>query len=170
VATIPALQTPTLELPKLERPKFQVPEAISRMELPAFDPPNFDLESTVSGAAEMVGLRRPARRSRRFFAVGGLILAAAAGWGLLRSPQARARSQQILRSIRERVSSMRPNAWDLDVGDRADPVAFPAAETKPIPPDRWNESEDLATPDYPDGLGSDTGDTTPAREARKSRA
>ena len=168
--TISALRAPTFEMPRVEPPKLPVPEAIARMELPTFDAPNVDLGATASDLAEMVGLRRPARRSRWFFALGGLILAAAAGWGLLRSPGARARSQQVVRSVRERISSIRPNPWDLDVGDPADPIAFPAAETKPIPPDRWNDSEDLVTPDYPDGLGSNTGDASPVREERKSRA
>ena len=160
MATLSAPQVPSIDLPKLERPRFQLPETIS----------NIDLEATVSGAAETVGLRRPARRSRWIVALGGLALAAAAGWGLLRSPQIRARLQQLLRSIRERIATMRPNAFDLDVGDPADPIAFPAAETKPIAPDRWNAAEDLATPDYPDGLGTDSGDESQAREESQSRA
>ena len=141
---------------------------LHKMEVPAFDVSNIDLSSTVSEAAEAVGLRRPARRSRWLFALGGLIVAAAAGWGLLRSPQVRAKSQHVLDSIRERISAMRPNAFDLDVGDPADPIAFPAADTKPIAPDRWNDTEDLATPDYPEGLGSDSGDARPARKESKS--
>ncbi len=160
MATLSAPQVPNIDLPKFERPRLQPPEAIS----------NLDLEATVSGAAETVGLRRPARRSRWIFAGGGLVLAAAAAWGLLRSPQVRARSQQLLRSFRERIATLRPNAFDLDVGDAADPIAFPAAETKPIAPDRWNDAEDLATPDYPDGLGSDAGDDSPTREKSQSRA
>jgi hypothetical protein len=155
MATVSEIQLPNVELPK--------------MEVPAFDMSSIDLRATVSEAAEAVGLRQPARRSRWFFALGGAMLAAVAGWGLLRSPQVRARSRQLLSSIRERISSMRPNAFDLDVSDPADPIAFPAADTKPIPPDRWRDTEDLATPDYPDGLGSDAGDASPAREESTSR-
>ena len=148
------IQLPTVDLPKVE--------------VPAFDLPNVDPRATVSAAAEAIGVRQPARRSRWLMAAGALIVAAAAGWGVMRSPQIRARSQQFLRSVRERISAMRPNAFDLDVGDPADPIAFPAAETKPISPDRWNDIEDSGTPDYPEGLGADTGDPESSREASKS--
>lgn len=154
MAALSEIQLPTVDLPKVE--------------VPAFDVPDVDLGATLSAAAEAVGLRQPARRSRWLFAVGALIVAAAASWGAMRNPQIRARFQQLLQSTRERVSAMRPNAFDLDVGDPADPIAFPAAETKPIAPDRWNDAEDSGTPDYPDGLGSEAGDADTSREESKS--
>jgi hypothetical protein len=129
MATVSALRAPNVDVP--------------RMDLPAFEVPDIDVEGAVSQAAEAVGLREPARRSRWLLAIGALIVVAAAGWGLLRNPQVRVRSQQVLESIRLRISTMRPNAFDLDVGGRADPIAFPATETKPIPPDR---AADVATP------------------------
>ena len=150
MAAVSQIKLPAVELPNVE--------------VPAFDVPDVDLGATVSAAAEAVGLRQPARRSRWFFAGGALIVAAAAVWGAMRSPQVRARLQQLLQSTRERISAMRPNAFDLDVGDPADPIAFPAAETKPIAPDRWNEHEDTTTPDYPDGLGSNADDADASRE------
>ena len=61
MATLSAPQVPNIDLPKLERPRLQLPETIS----------NIDLEATVSGAAETVGLRRPARRSRWIVALAG---------------------------------------------------------------------------------------------------
>jgi hypothetical protein len=154
MAAVSEIQLPTVELPTVD--------------VPAFDMPNVDLGATVSAAAEAVGLRQPARRSRWLFAVGALIVGVAAVWGAMRNPQVRARAQQLLQSTRERISAMRPNAFDLDVGDPADPIAFPAAETKPIAPDPWNENHDTATPDYPDGLGSDAGDADASREESKS--
>ena len=155
MATVSEIHLPNVDLPKIE--------------VPAFDVSNIDLGAGVSGAAEAVGLRRAPRRSRRLFVIGGLMVAAAAGWGLLRSPQVRARSQRLLGDIRERISSMRPSSFDLDVDDPADPIAFPSAETKPIPPDRWNDTEDLTTPDYPEGLGSDSGDAGAAHRESESR-
>jgi hypothetical protein len=59
---------------------------------------------------------------------------------------------------------MRPNAFDLDVGGSTDPIAFPAAKTKAIAPDRWNDAIDQVTPDYPEGLGSDLGNSSPTRD------
>jgi hypothetical protein len=153
MATVPTLQAPNIELPKVDVP---------RIELSTFDPSTVDLAAIVSEAAEAVGLRKPARRSR-WIAL-GLILAAGAGWGLLRSPQVRARSRQLLSSIRERISNMRPNAFDLDVGGTTDPIAFPAAKTKAIAPDRWTDATDEVSPDYPEGLGSDIGEGSTTRD------
>jgi len=155
MAAVSQIKLPAVELPNVEVPAFDVP---------AFDVPDVDLGATVSAAAEAVGLRQPPRRSRWLFAGGAVVVAAAAVWSALRSPQVRARLQQLLQSTRERISAMRPNAFDLDVGDPADPIAFPAAETKPITPDRWNEHEDTSTPDYPDGLGSNADDADASRE------
>jgi hypothetical protein len=171
MATAPALPARNIDLSRIERPNLQLGEALEKVELPSFDLPDVDLEGAVSQAAEAVGLRRPARRSRWWLALGGLLVATAAAWGFLRSPQARVKLQQVVRTIRERISSMRPNAFDLDVDDPTDPIAFPAAETKPIPPDRWNDTDDLAAPDYPEGLGADASDHDPAptREENKSR-
>ena len=146
---------------KAELPKVQLPEV---------DMPHIDLGATLAEAAEAVGLQRPARRSRWLVPLGGVILALVAGWGLSRSPQVRARAQQLVRSMRERLATIRPNAFDFDGDEATDPIAFPAAETKPIEPDRWNDTEDVAAPDYPDGLGSEAGDRVTAREQSSSRA
>jgi hypothetical protein len=166
MAAVPEIQLPKVDLPRVDLPKVEVP----RVEMPAFDAPNIDLGATVSQAAEAVGLRRPARRSWWLIALAGAMLAAVAAWGLMRNPEVRARSQRLGLAVRERISAMRPNAWDLDVGDAADPIAFPAADTKPIAPDPWSDTEDLTTPDYPEGLGSDSGDADPVRKESTSRA
>jgi hypothetical protein len=161
MALVPALRLPEMNAPKLDFPNVKVPDVLRGMDLSAISMPQVDLAATVTDVATAAGLRRPARRSRLPWVIAGLIVAGAATWSLMNSAQLRNRLRELMTSVHMRVSSMRSNAWDLAT---ADPIAFPAAETKPIQPDPWERDEDVNMPDYPEGLGSSNGKRTPAQE------
>lgn len=165
MAAFPTLRLPDVDTSKLERPRIGVPDAIAKLELPTIDMPQIDLASALPDAAAAVGLRRPARRSRLPFVIGGLIVAAAAGLGLMKNPQLRMRLRDVWDAARERISWIRSVAFG-QASDRPDPIAFPAADTKAIPPDPWAVSEHIDAPDYPDGLGSGTEDPIPHEEIK----
>lgn len=169
MAAIPAVRIPDIDTSRLDRPKIGLPDAIAKLELPTIDMPHVDLAGALPDAATAAGLRRPAQRARWPFAIGALIVAGAAGWGLMKNPQLRTRLRELADSVRERISSMRSAAFS-QASDRAEPIAFPAADTRAIPPDPWGVSEHIDTPDYPDGLGSGKEDPIPAHQEIKSRS
>ena len=160
MATLPAIRLPDIDVPKLDLPNVEVLEAIKRMNLPAIDMPDVDVSRALPDVAVATGLR-PARRSQLPVAIAGLIVAGMAGWAILSSQQLRNRLAGLARSVRERISSMRSSEWD-----QGDPIAFPAAETKPIQPEPWDRRENADAPDYPEGLGSNNDDRpTPKQNA-----
>jgi hypothetical protein len=158
MAALPAVRLPEIDVPKLNRPSVEVPEAFKSMNVLEIDIPDLDVARRLTDAAVATGLR-PARRSRLPFAIAGLIVAGTAAWAVMNSRQLRNRIAELATSVRERVSSIRSSEWD-----QADPIAFPAAETKPIQPEPWDRREDEDSPDYPEGLGSNNGDRMPAAQ------
>lgn len=158
MAALPAVRVPEIDVPTLDRPNLEIPEAIKRMSLPAIDMPDVDVSRALTDVAVATGLR-PARRSRLPVAVVGLVVAAAAAWAVMNSQQLRTRLAEFATAARDRVSSMRSTDWD-----QADPIAFPAAETKPIRPEPWEQVEGVGAPDYPEGLGSNNGDLPAPKE------
>lgn len=164
MAALPAIRLPEMDAPKLHLPSVKVPDALKAMELPDIRMPQVDLAATVMDVATTTGLRRPARRWRLPLAIAGLIVAGAA-WGVINSPELRKRLRELMTSVRERVLAMRSNAWDLAT---ADPIAFPASETKPIESDASDHGEDVGAPDYPEGLGSRNGKRRSAHEVSPS--
>ena len=148
---------------------FRLPDTLAKVnlpkvDLPTVDMPKIDLGRALSDAADAAHLGGRSRRSRWPFAVAGLIVAGVAGWAIMNSQQLRSSLREIANSARERISAMRSNPYDLSSIDRDDPIAFPAAETKPIAPEPWTDGETIAAPDYPDGLGSNNDDGIPALE------
>ena len=132
---------------------------VKRVDLPAIDIPDVDVSRTLTDVAVATGLR-PARRSRLPIAIVGVVIAGTAAWAVMNSQQLRSRLAELATAVRERVSSMRSTEWD-----QADPIAFPAAETKPIQPEQWDQGEDVGAPDYPEGLGSNNGDRPAPKES-----
>lgn len=170
MTALSAFRLPNIDVPDLDRPELRLPDALAKVDLPAVDLPQIDLRGALSDAAAAVHLGGRRRRPRWPFAIGGLIVAGVAGWTIMQNQQVRTSLRDMANSIRERISAMRSTAFDLSTIDDADPIAFPAAETKPIAPDPWTDGENVDTPDYPDGLGSNNGDGMPIKEESESRA
>ena len=117
------------------------------LDLPKFDAPRVDVPDAIASAMNAAGIRRSSPR-RWPFALAGVVAAGVAGWAILSNESIRARINEAVASVRERVASMRSPSNEFE------PIAFPAAETKPIEPGPMAEYEIPETPDYPDGLGS----------------
>ena len=133
---------PDFERPKLELPEFEMP----KIDLSNVEIPKVDVAKTIADAATAVGLTKP-RRSRWPFVIGAGIVVAVAGLAALNSATVRDRLSQAKSWITERVSDMRS-------GDYEEPVAFTAAETKPIEDSIDAVVSDPMSPDYPDGFGA----------------
>jgi hypothetical protein len=149
----PEVALPDIALPDIDRPRISLEDAIAKIELPAQDVPDVNIAQSIGAAAEAIGFRRSPRRARWPLAVGGLVLVGTV-WGLVNSPRLRTRLRELANATREGIASWRRSAFGQATAEESDPVAFTAAHTKPIPAERWSDSED-GTPDYPDGLGSD---------------
>jgi hypothetical protein len=141
---------PEIRLPEFERPTFEMPSLdLSGIDLPHIDVPKIDVGKAIAGAATAVGLAKP-RRSRWPFVLGAGVVVAVAGLIVINSATIRERLNRAKTSINERVSEMRAGDEYLD------PVAFTAANTKPIKPSRDSGVSDSPAEDYPDGLGAST--------------
>ncbi len=79
--------------------------------------------------------------------IGAGIVVAVAGWAAMNSATVRDRLSQAKSWITERVADMRS-------GEYEEPVAFTAAETKPIEDSIDAVVSDPMSPDYPDGFGA----------------
>lgn len=136
---------PTLEMPEVELPKFD----LSKIDLSKIEMPKVDVGKAVSDAAIAVGLAKP-RRSRWPFVLGAGVLVAVAGWTVMNSAAIRERLSRAKAWISDQVGAMQ--AEDID----QDPVAFTAAETKPLQEPIHAPVSDSTTADYPEGLGTPT--------------
>ena len=145
---------PEIRLPEFERPTFEMPDVdLSRLDLPKLDLSRLDVSKVdvgkaLAGAATAVGLTKP-RRSRWPFVIGAGVVVAAAGLVALNRAAIQERLGRAKAWIEEQVTAMRAERAD------ADPVAFTAAETKPI--ESASETSvfgEWPATDYPDGLGA----------------
>ena len=136
------VRMPDFERPKLELPEFEMP----KIDLSNVEIPKVDVGKAIADAATAVGLTRP-RRSRWPFVIGAGIVVAVAGWTAMNSAAVRDRLSQAKSWISERVADMRS-------GEYEEPVAFTAAETKPIEDSIDTVVSDPMSPDYPDGFGA----------------
>ena len=134
-------------MPDFERPKFEMPEfEMPKVDLSNLEIPKVDVGKAIADAATAVGLTKP-RRSRWPFVIGAGIIVAVAGWTAMNSSTVRDRLSQAKSWITERVGDMRS-------GEFEEPVAFTAAETKPIEDSIDTIVSDPMSPDYPDGFGA----------------
>lgn len=138
------VRMPDFERPKLEMPEFELP----KIDLSNVEIPKVDVGKAIADAATAVGLTKP-RRSRWPFVIGAGIIIAVAGWTAMNSSTVRDRLSQAKSWISERVADMRS-------GEYEEPVAFTAAETKPIEDSIDTVVSDPMSPDYPEGLGTST--------------
>src|SRR6185295_4027064 len=98
---------------------------LSKVEMPKVDLSKVDVGRAMSDAAIAVGISKP-RPSRWPFALGAILVVTAAGLAVMNASMIQERIAQARRWIAERMSEMRAG------GLEAEPVAFTAAETKPI--------------------------------------
>ncbi len=175
--SIKEIRLPELHLPEISRDdirrslsEIHLPEVdLSSMERPRIDLPSIDVGKAIAGVTAAVHLTRPARRSRWQPVLGALIVAGLAGWAVLSNAALRERIGKVLEGLRQRIHSMRSGSdeW-LEVGaDR--PVAFQAAETKPVVESTYGDAGAGAngtngSAAYPDGLGIGASDGIPAFE------
>jgi len=142
---LPDIDLPKVDLPKVDLPNLALPDAITNFEL------------------------RPRRRPRWPFAVGALVAMGLAGWTIWSNHELRARLAGLVTSAREQIATMRSSRDDRSPMVGEDPIAFPAAETRPIQDDPLTDVAIGDAPDYPSGLGSNNGDGIPAFEESTSR-
>jgi len=147
---------PEIRLPEFERPTFEMPDVdLSRLDLPKVDLSRIDVSKVdvgkaIAGAATAVGLVKP-RRSRWPFVLGAGVVVATAGLVVLNRTAIQERLGRAKAWIDEQATAMRAE------GVEHDPVAFTAAETRPIEPaSETTGFADWSATDYPDGLGAST--------------
>ena len=162
VRSLSEIRLPDVDLTKIERPKIDLPDSVTKFEWS-------DVGKAVAGAAAAANLGRRASRPRWPLAVGGLIVAGLAAWAILTNEALRARISSGASAIRERISAMRSTDADWLDMDRDEPIAFDAAETKPIEAPAYADSSTVDATDYPEGLGSNNGDAIPAFEETATR-
>jgi hypothetical protein len=151
---------PEIRLPEFDRPTFELPDVdLSRLDLPKVDLSRIDVSKVdvgkaLTGAAAAVGLVKP-RRSRWPFVLGAGVVVAAAGLVALNQALVRERLGRAKAWIDEQVTAMRAAAAERD------PVAFTAAETRPIEPaSETTVFDDRHATDYPEGLGASSEPST----------
>ena len=162
VRSLSEIRLPDVDLTKLERPKFDLPDSVSKFEWA-------DVGKAVAGAAAAANIGRRASRPRWPLAVGGLIIAGLATWAIVSNEALRTRIANAATAVRERISAMRSNDDEWLEMDRDEPIAFDAAETKPIETPAYADTTTVATSGYPEGLGSNNGDAVPAFEETVTR-
>ena len=133
---------------KFEMPEFSMPKVdLSNLEMPKVDLSKVDVGRAMSDAAIAVGLSQP-RRSRWPFALGAIVVVTAAGLAIMNASMIQERVAQARRWITDKMSEMRAQGLETD------PVAFTAAETKPIEPSTWDTVPESTPAEYPEGLGA----------------
>ena len=161
VRSLSEIRMPDVDLSRLERPKIDLPDSISKFEWP-------DVGKAVAGAAAAANLGRRSR-PRWPLAVAGLIVAGLAAWAIFTNEAVRARIASGATAVRERIAAMRSNDSDWLDTEQDEPIAFNAAETKPIEEPPYSDSTTVQGSSYPDGLGSNNGDGIPAFEETAAR-
>lgn len=149
---LPDVDRPSIDLPEVDLSKLDLSKLdLSRFDLPKLDMPDLeaskaDLAKAVAGAAVAVGLAQP-KRSRWPFVLGAGIAVAVGAWSLINLDAIRERLRRWGATIQERVSEM------TAASDYQDPVAFTAAEPKPIEDEPNVGAFMPADDDYPKGFG-----------------
>jgi hypothetical protein len=163
------IRLPDIDLTKLERPKVDLPDSVSKFEWPKIDLSSVDVGKAIAGAAAAVNIGRRARRPRWPLAVGGLIVAGLVTWAIVTNDALRTRLANGVTALRERIATMRSGEDDLLEMDQDETIAFTSAETAPLEAPPYSEATSVDATGYPDGLGSNNGDGTPAYEESVTR-
>jgi hypothetical protein len=151
---------PDVNPPKAESPKFVMPERMTDLRWSPPDLSSIDVTRTLSDVAGSVNVRRQKRRPFWPFAIGGFVVASLAGWAILSNEAIRARLRDLVGEVRRRTQAALSDWNEGREVDPAEPVAFTAADTKPIESGPFTEREDADAAAYPAGLGSGDGDDT----------
>jgi hypothetical protein len=143
----PSITMPEVDLSKLNLSKLDLPKVdLAKLDMPDLDKPKADLAKAIAGAAVAVGVAQP-KRSRWPLVLGAGIAVAVGAWSLMNLDAIRERLSRWGATIQERVSEMTAGSHYQD------PVAFPAAEPKPIE-DEPNVGDFMPADDgYPKGFG-----------------
>ena len=145
---VKAFRREEIQTSKFEMPEFTMPKVdLTNLEMPKVDLSKVDVGRAMSDAAVAVGLSKP-RPSRWPFALGAIFVVTAAGLALMNASMIQERVAQARRWVADKMSEMRAEGLD------AEPVAFTAAETKPIDAPAWDTVPESTTADYPEGLGA----------------
>jgi hypothetical protein len=146
----------------LRRPDVHLPEIdvssvdLSNLSLPKVDGPTVEgIQAAVRDVATNVGLVER-RRARWPFVVGAAVVAAGVGLAVMNSAALRERIERARASLMERIESMRSEESMRSDGRPEEPLAFTAAEPKPIEEPPYDMGSNPPTDDYPEGLGSQT--------------
>jgi hypothetical protein len=139
---LPDVDLPDVDLSKLDLPKLD----LSKIDMPDLDKSKADIAKAITGAAVAVGLAQP-KRSRWPFVLGAGIAIAVGAWAVMNATAIRTRLAQWQSAIQERVSEMTAPPY-------ADPVAFTAAEPKPIEDEPNVGDYGPPAEDYPKGFGA----------------
>jgi hypothetical protein len=168
VRSLSEMRLPDVDLTRLERPKFELPDAVSSFVWPRFDLSSVDLRKAVAGVAAAAHIGRRSRPSRWPLAVGGLLVAGVATLAILSNEARRARLTSGASAVRNRLMSMRSGPDQLEVDPDA-AIAFDAAETAPIEAPPYSDGTMIDATGYPEGLGVDRDNGSPALEEAGSR-
>jgi len=147
---------PEIHLPAIDIASFDP----SNLHLPKIDGSTVtDLQTAVRDVATDVGLVER-RRARWPFVVGAAVVVAGAGLAVMNADAIRERLERARTWLMERMNSMGATERPTE------PVAFTAAEPKPIEEPPYEMGSDLPADDYPTGLGTPT-DESPANGRTK---
>jgi hypothetical protein len=160
-----------LHLPEIKREDIvralsdiKMPEVdLTRIERPNLDEATRSVGRMATAAAVALHLVPRARRARWPLALGGMIVAGIAV-AVLTNEAIRARLSAGATMVRERMTTMRSDVDQLDVG-ADDAVAFDAAETAPIEGSPFTDGTAIDATGYPAGLGSDQNGNQAREEA-----
>jgi hypothetical protein len=149
---IATLRRPDVHLPEIDISSFDP----SNLRLPKVDGPTVaDIQTAVRDVAADVGLAER-RRARWPFVVGTAALVVGASLAVMNADAIRERFERARSWLMERMDSMG------SAQPSPEPVAFTAAEPKPIEEPPHEMGSDLSMDDYPEGLGTPT-DQSPGK-------
>jgi hypothetical protein len=142
---IASLRRPDLHLPEIDVSSID----LSNLQMPKVDGPTVsDIQKAVRDTAVNAGLVER-RRSRWPFILGAVVVAGV-GVAVLNSSAIRERFERARAWLMDRTNAM------ADADRPEEPVAFPAADPKPIEEPAYDMASTSTTDDYPAGLGSPT--------------
>jgi Sec-independent protein translocase protein TatA len=157
---VPRIDMSKVDLSKLEMPNVDMAKEIRDAGKDLRDAGKHMAKNARSAAQDAGLVKRP---SRIPFVIAGAVTLGLVGWALANSPSIKARLQQAMRQMQDKMAERRAQ-WGED---EAEPRAFDAAITSPVEPSAFADSTiDRNSPyaeppsDLPDGLGKTNGKRT----------